>query len=216
MTTIATFPATLSEPFAPDMVKKNPKGFDYVAIDGYINRLNKTVGANWSWIINEHTLTHEGIPATNNGKMQFLAVVRGTLTIVGTDHTFLREEDNDNDFLATITYESSRDGIGADVSFDPDKALKTAQAEALKKACHQFGIALYLWDDEQRGYLDLQRKAIGSDADLKRLAIAYVQRELGIIDMPTKEAIADTLGMSVDDLSDQTLLRAALTTKGAL
>jgi hypothetical protein len=216
MTTIATFPADLSEPFAPDMVKKNPKGFDYVAIDGYINRLNQTVGANWSWVINDHELRYEGIPNTNNGKMQFLAVVRGTLTIVGTDHTFIEADNTDSDYLATITFESSRDGIGADVSFDPDKALKTAQAEALKKACHQFGIALYLWDDEQRGYLDLQRKAAISEDDLKRLAVAYVQRTLGTDEMPSKDIIADTLGMDADDLSNNTLLRAALTNKGAL
>lgn len=216
MTTIATFPAPLSEPFAPDMVKKNPKGFDYVAIDGYINRLNQTIGANWSWVIQDHELHYEGIPTTNNGKMQFLAVVRGTLTIYGNDHTFVRDTDNENDFLATVTYESSRDGIGADVAFDPDKALKTAQAEALKKACHQFGIALYLWDDEQRGYLDLQRKANASDADLKTLAVAYAKRVLGVDEMPTKEAIAETLDMDADDLSNMTLLRAALTNKGAL
>ena len=125
-------------------------------------------------------------------------------------------DNTDSDYLATITFESSRDGIGADVSFDPDKALKTAQAEALKKACHQFGIALYLWDDEQRGYLDLQRKAAISEDDLKRLAVAYVQRTLGTDEMPSKDIIADTLGMDADDLSNNTLLRAALTNKGAL
>ena len=199
MTNIITFPAELSEPFAPDMVKKNPKGFDYVAIDGYINRLNQTVGANWSWVINEHELRYEGIPATNSGKMQFLAIVRGTLTITGADSVV-----------------ASRDGIGADVAFDPDKSLKTAQAEALKKACHQFGIALYLWDDEQRGYLDLQRKAALSEDDLKRLAVVYVQRTLDMDEMPSKDLIAKTIGIDADDLSNNTLLRAALTNKGAL
>lgn len=196
--TITTFPEALSEPFAPDMVKKNPKGFDYVAIDGYINRLNQTVGSAWSWTIQSHEMRYDGIPNTNNGKMQFLAIVRGSLRI-----------EHDNGFAV-------RDGIGADVSFDPDKALKTAQAEALKKACHQFGIALYLWDDEQRGYLDLQRKASVSDTNLKSLAVAYVRRTLQTDEMPTKELIAETLDIPVSDLSDLSLLRTALTNKGAL
>ncbi|MEM2991059.1 MAG: Rad52/Rad22 family DNA repair protein [Halobacteria archaeon] len=41
-------------------------------------------------------------------------------------------------------------GVGADVDSDPDKAVKTALAEAIKKAGHQFGIALYLWDEKER------------------------------------------------------------------
>ena len=45
----------------------------------------------------------------------------------------------------------SHTGVGADVSFDLDKAVKTALAEAIKKACHQYGIALELWEEERRG-----------------------------------------------------------------
>jgi hypothetical protein len=109
----------------------------------------------------------------------------------------------------------SRDGIGAGLNFDPDTAVKTAQAEALKKACHQFGIALYLWDSAERDFVELQRQAATNDVALKQLVVAYTQRmlELDPGTMPEKDQMCEVLGikdLSVDDI------RTSLTEKGVI
>jgi len=67
-----------------------------------------------------------------------------------------------------------RGGVGADTAPDPDKAYKTALAEAIKKAGNQFGIALELWDADHRDNLDAQRK-IGT-MNLNQLKGAVVDR----------------------------------------
>jgi hypothetical protein len=109
----------------------------------------------------------------------------------------------------------SRDGIGAGVNFDPDTAVKTAQAEALKKACHQYGIALYLWDSAERDFVELQRQAAKSDVALKQLVVAYTQRVLELDPgvMPEKDQMTTALG--IDELEVDTI-RQALTSVGVL
>jgi hypothetical protein len=96
-----------------------------------------------------------------------------------------------------------RDGIGANVNFDPDTAVKSAQAEALKKACHQFGIALYLWSEQERDFVALQKSASTNDVALKQLAVAYTQRvkELDPATMPDPETIQAALGVDNLDIS---------------
>lgn len=172
----------LTEKFHPSLVKKNQANQDYVAIDGYINRLNDVLGSNWSWSVN--TWEFRDAPPTAKGKPQYMAVVSGTLSI----------KIGDEDMFSYV----SRDGIGAGFNFDPDTAVKTAQAEALKKACHQFGIALYLWDAAERDYVELQRRAGNDDVALKRLAVAYTNRvlELGPDTTPTKDQMLEVLGVA--------------------
>jgi hypothetical protein len=130
----------------------------------------------------------------------------GVVTIGGED---------DDAFLTTQKAMISRDGIGAGLNFDPDTAVKTAQAEALKKACHQFGIALYLWDSAERDFVELQRQAATNDVALKQLVVAYTQRmlELDPGTMPEKDQMCEVLGikdLSVDDI------RTSLTEKGVI
>jgi hypothetical protein len=207
-------PIELSERFHPNLVKKNPKGQDYVAIDGYINRLNDVLGAGWGWRINNIEWRHDVMPPTRNGQAQFLAIVHGTL-VVSTNDIAVSSLDEDNDVLTSLRSVTSRDGVGAGVNYDPDTAVKTAQAEALKKACHQFGIALYLWDEEERDFIAKQRSAATDDIALKKLVMEYTIREKNLdpSETPTREQITECLG--IEDLSVENM-RSVLTERGVL
>ena len=210
-------PKELTEKFHPSLVRKNQSGQDYVSIDGYINRLNEVLGHAWAWQINKSEFYPDAAPTTKNGKPQYVAIVQGTLTIILSDIGVISvgDEDDGEPYLTTQKAMISRDGIGAGVNFDPDTAVKTAQAEALKKACHQYGIALYLWDSAERDFVELQRKATSSDAALKQLVVAYTQRTLeldpGI--MPEADQMLDVLEMSD---WDPVVARTSLKEKGVL
>lgn len=190
-------PEALVERFHPSQVKKNQSNQDYISIDGYINRLNDVLGASWSWSVNNWEF-RDG-PPTAKGKPQYIAVANGTLTI--------------NDSVLGI--HSSRDGIGAGFNFDPDTAVKTAQAEALKKACHQFGIALYLWDEEEREWVQQQRDAVSNDVALKKVVMEYTIKALNLdpYEAPSREQIIECLG--TDDLSVENM-RMILSNKGVI
>lgn len=207
-------PKELTEKFHPTLVKKNQSGQDYVAIDGYINRLNEVLGHAWAWQINTWQI-NDAAP-TKSGKPQYMAVVQGTLTIILSDIGVVSVGDDDEDaFLTTQKAMISRDGIGANINFDPDTAVKSAQAEALKKACHQYGIALYLWDAAERDFVELQRQAAKNDVALKQLVVAYTQRalELDPGSMPEKDQMMEVL--DIEDLDIESI-REALTKKGVL
>jgi hypothetical protein len=207
-------PKELTEKFHPSLVKKNQSNQDYVAIDGYINRLNEVLGHAWAWQINNWQI-NEATP-TKTGKMQYMAVVQGTLTIILSDIGVVSVGEDDEDaFLTTQKAMISRDGIGANINFDPDTAVKSAQAEALKKACHQYGIALYLWDSAERDFVELQRQAAQNDVALKQLVVAYTQRVLELDPgvMPTADQMLDVLDMSE---WDPVVARTNLKEKGVL
>ena len=198
-------PDTLTERFHHTLVRKNQSGQDYVSIDGYINRLNEVLGHAWAWQINDWKLYPDAAPATKNGKPQYLAVVQGTLTIILNDIGVVSIGTDEDSFLTTQRAQVCRDGIGSSINFDPDTSVKTAQAEALKKACHQFGIALYLWQEAERDFIALQKAASTNDVALKSLAVAYTQRvkEMDPSTMPDKDAIMETLNVS--DLSTDSI-----------
>ena len=206
-------PDALTERFHPSLIKKNQSGQDYVSIDGYINRLNDVLGAMWSWSVNDWKIA-DAAP-TKSGKPQYTAVVQGTLTIILSDIGVVSIGTDEDSFLTTQRAQVSRDGIGANTNFDPDTAVKSAQAEALKKACHQFGIALYLWSEAERDFIALQKSASTNDLGLKQLVVAYTQRVLelepGVV--PEKEQMCDVLG--IKDL-DVTTIREAFVKKGIL
>lgn len=209
-------PKELTEKFHPSLVKKNQSGQDYVAIDDYINRLNDVLSHAWAWSINDWKLYPDAAPATKNGKPQYLAVVQGTLMIALNDVGVVSiGEDDDDAFLTTQKATIMRDGIGSAINFDPDTAVKTAQAEALKKACHQFGIALYLWKEQERDFVALQKRAATDDIALKQLVVAYTQRvlELDPGTMPEKDQMMEVL--NIKDL-DVPSIREALSDKGVL
>ena len=208
-------PDALTERFHHTLVRKNQSGQDYVSIDGYINRLNDVLGAMWSWSINDWKLYPDAAPPTKNGKPQYLAVVQGTLTIILSDIGVVSIGTDEDSFLTTQRAQISRDGIGSNINFDPDTAVKSAQAEALKKCCHQFGIALYLWQEAEREFIALQKAATTNDIALKSLAVAYTQRvkEMDPATMPDKDVIMETLNVS--DLSTTTI-RGRFTDMGVL
>ena len=192
---VTKFPSELTERFHPSLVKKNQSNQDYVAIDGYINRLNEVLGTTWNWAVNSWEF-RDG-PPTAKGKPQYIAIVNGTLSVTMDDVT------------------TSRDGSGAGFNFDPDTSVKTAQAEALKKACHQFGIALYLWSEDERNFVQKQRDAMNDDVALKKLVMDYTIRELGLdpSEQPSREDIVKCLG--IDDLSIEHM-RAVMAARGVI
>ena len=206
-------PDKLTERFPPTLVKKNPAGQDYVAIDGYINRLNDVLGHNWAWSVN-HWEFRDG-PPTAKGKPQYLCVVSGTLTVLLTDIGVVSLGDGDDGYLTSQRGLISRDGMGAGMNFDPDTAAKTAQAEALKKACHQFGIALYLWDAGERDFVETQRRAANDDVQLKKVVMEYTIRTLDLdpSETPSREDIVKALG--TDDLDIDTM-RKIMIDKGMI
>ena len=210
-------PSDLTAKFHPSLVKKNQSGQAYVSIDDYINRLNNVLGHAWAWQINDWKLYPDAAPPTKNGKPQYLAVVQGSLSIFLTDIGVISSggEDDEDAFLTTQKAVIVRDGIGGDIGYDPDKALKTAQAEALKKACHQYGIALYLWKEAERDFVALQKSAANNDVALKQLVVSYTQRVLELEPgvMPEKEQMCEVLG--IEDLSIPAI-RESLSNKGVL
>lgn len=210
-------PKDLTEKFHPSLVKKNQSGQDYVAIDDYINRLNEVLGHAWAWQINDWKLYPDAAPDTSKGKKQYLAVVQGSLSVFLSDIGVISigAEDDDDAFLTTQKAVVVRDGIGSNINFDPDTAVKTAQAEALKKACHQYGIALYLWKEAERDFIALQKSAANNDVALKQLVVAYTQRVLELEPgvMPEKDQMCEVLG--IEDLSVPAI-RESLSNKGVL
>ena len=210
-------PSDLTAKFHPSLVKKNQSGQAYVSIDDYINRLNNVLGHAWAWQINDWKLYPDAAPDTSKGKKQYLAVVQGSLSIFLTDIGVISSggEDDEDAFLTTQKAVIVRDGIGGDIGYDPDKALKTAQAEALKKACHQYGIALYLWKEAERDFVALQKSAANNDVALKQLVVSYTQRVLELEPgvMPEKEQMCEVLG--IEDLSIPAI-RESLSNKGVL
>lgn len=123
--------AKLSEPFPIDDVKQRRQGgrmLDYISIDATIRRLNDILGVDWSFLVDRADL----FPLDGGS---YLATVQGRIEALG----------------------KSASGLGADTASDPDKAIKTALAEALKKAGHQYGIGLYLWDEAEREIVAKQR-----------------------------------------------------------
>ena len=210
-------PSDLTAKFHPGLIKKNQSGQDYVAIDDYINRLNNVLGHAWAWQINDWKLYPDAAPPTKNGKPQYLAVVQGSLSIFLTDIGVISSggEDDEDAFLTTQKAVIVRDGIGSSINFDPDTAVKTAQAEALKKSCHQYGIALYLWKEAERDFVALQKSAASNDVALKQLVVSYTQRVLELEPgvMPEKEQMCEVLG--IEDLSIPAI-RESLSNKGVL
>ena len=210
-------PKELTKKFHPSLVKKNQSGQDYVAIDGYINRLNDVLDHAWAWQINDVKFYPDAAPKTSSGKPQYLAVVQGTLSVFLSDVGVISIDSDDEDgaFLTTQKAMISRDGVGAGLNFDPDTAVKTAQAEALKKACHQYGIALYLWDVAERDYVELQRRASEDDIALKKLVVAYTQRvlELDPGTTPEKEQMMEVLDIKNLDVDS---IRESLSKKGVI
>jgi hypothetical protein len=127
----------LSRRFPAAKVKKNPKGQHYVAIDAVIGRFNDVLGTGWK-LLSESTQVIPISPEVATYSRNEKAAVAATVTV------------------AIEALGSSRTGVGGDFAAleDIDKVVKTAQAEAFKKAGHQYGVGLYLWQESERLLVD--------------------------------------------------------------
>jgi len=184
---------------------------DYVSIDGYINRLLEVLGTEYDFIVTQSSV--ELLPPemkTSTGKRLYMAQVTGQLTLHGTPPAV-----NQAPSLPG-RYKTTRSGVGADVAFDADKAIKTAQAEALKKAAHQFGIALELWDEEHRAKLDKQRKLVGASEAVLKQEVFKIARERTGKDKPTAAEVAKTFSKKAGELADADVLRSILEAEGLI
>jgi hypothetical protein len=165
----------------------------YIAIDATIRRLNDVLGSNWSTTAKtEFILLNPSVPG------EYLAVCELELRA--------RVDGNEK-----VAY-----GVGADKGKDADKIAKTALAEAIKKAAHQLGVALYLWDPAARARAEkLKALASGSEVALKREVVAIAKERTGK-DKPTAAEIAAVFGVKAGDLADKATLQKILTDEGLL
>lgn len=173
----------LSARFDTKDVKQRSQGgkrLDYISIDATIRRFNDVLGESWS------TSLAGPIDVRDIGNGKYLAIVSLTIEALG----------------------KTAVGTGADTASDVDKAIKTALAEAIKKAGHQFGVGLYLWDEDERDIVQRDRQANAGDLNALKAKAFELALERGAEANPA--SIAKTLGIKEADLQDADKLRAVL------
>lgn len=180
--------------FEPSQHKTRTQGgqqLTYVSIDATINRVNEVLGSDWS--ITPPSATHV-LPLETG----FLAKTELFIsaTIDGTTKTLY--------------------GVGAMTNRDPDMAMKTALAEALKKAFHQAGVALYLWDPAQRDEVAAKSKwstatLAAKKKEVKRLASVKLD-----IENPTAKQVAEAFDFTAADLAEDETIDKILKAEGLL
>lgn len=160
---------------------------DYLGIDSTINRI-LDVQAKHGVEADFRIMHSECRPYDKGG---FFACVHGRLTIG----------------------DKAWDGTGCSIGPDPDDAIKTAQAEAIKKAGHGFGIGLYLWDADKRVEIDNARKAASGDLKTLQAMIKAAAKDLGL---DGREALCEHFGLDAEDLFDAEKLTQVLRENGRL
>jgi len=183
----------LQDRFAPDEHKNRTQGgqqLTYIDISATLNRINAVLGADWSVL----PMTKTTILPTKDGKFGAMCEAYIEATIDGKQKTLY--------------------GVGAMVNNDPDMAAKTALAEAIKKAWHQAGVALYLWDAEARDQVNQAKAASASPAARKKVLKSLAADKLGITN-PTKEQVASAFDLLPEDLDDEAITEI-LTREGVL
>ena len=186
--------AALRERFAVGDVKQREgagrKKLDYVSGDTVIQRLLDATAESekgYAWTANPGFIEKQ-----EDGK--FAVVVSGTLLIDG----------------------DAGSGMGADIAADLDKAVKTANTEAIKNAAKNgFGVALELWDKDYRDGLAQTRRAVaGNEQAMKQMVFDIAKKKLG--GKPDSAAIAELFGIGVGDLTDPDVLSKILSDEGIL
>lgn len=130
----------LTEKFPVEEYRKNPKGYHYIPIEKHIARWNEVCGSSMSLEVKHQEFAP--LPGmsfgTRNPKPAAYALVTVAITA---------------ELDGKVT---TREGVGGDygAADDVDKLVKTALAEAIKKAGNEFGIGLELWDEEERALID--------------------------------------------------------------
>lgn len=186
----------LSERFDPTEVKeRRGRGgisLKYIDIATTIRRLNEVLGMQWSFRIDGYELKIHP-EKTDKGATQYLAVVSGELSIrsgSGEDFSYV-----------------SHAGIGASILGDPDDAVKTALAEAIKKAGHQLGIGLFLWDEDERDFIDLYHAATTSnDIALLKTTVQKIAIREGADELDA-QGIATHFGVPISELNNPDTLK---------
>lgn len=182
----------LRQRFDPREIRTRRQGgmdLQYVDIASVIGRFLDTLGLEWDWSVHDSRL----IPM-EGGK--YLATVTGEINV--------RYEDE----MGESRY-VSRDGVGADVATDPDKAYKTALAEAFKKAAVYFGVGLELWDEAVRDENETVMRAVKSD-DVDDMKAGVFRLALIGGAKPDAKSVADFHGVTVEQLQDPDALRGIL------
>jgi hypothetical protein len=158
-------------------------GLDYISIDKVINRFNEVLGTHWSFEI----VSEDMYPQSAQGT--YFAKIHGKISALG----------------------KVAHGVGADIAKDPDKAYKTALAEALKKCSHQYGVALYLWNEDDRNLLREQRSLRNNTRQLEAAGDTLAAKKSKVIELAksrgvelTKEAMAAYF--KVEDFNDEATL----------
>lgn len=172
----------LSAHFPVGEVKQRSQGgrqLDYISIDSTIRRLNDVLGVEWS-------TRFVGAPTILPVDGGYLATVALVIEALGKEAV----------------------GVGADKAIDPDKALKTALAEAIKKAGHQLGVGLYLWDEGERQVVARNRAAASGDVGALKAQVFEKALEGGA--EASAEGVAKFFGVKLDELQNPAVLARLL------
>lgn len=179
--------AALRAPFALDQIysRQGPggKSLDYVSIETVLQRL-LDAAPGYSWVA-DVKFNPDGVP-----------IVVGQLSIPLPDGS-----------IKTAT------GVGADNNGEAvlDKAIKTANSEAMKNAAKNgFGVALDLWNAGYRDSVKAQRKRAGlSEAQVKS-AVFKIARDRLDKEKPSAAEVAKLFNVPAGSLTDKDALLAIL------
>jgi hypothetical protein len=170
----------LGAPFQEHKTRKGGGGREltYISIDQMLTRANEVLGLAWST---------ELISMHDNEDRTVISL---------------------NLHVNTADGKVTRIGVGGSDMADPDDRVKTALAEALKKALNQFGMGLYLWDDEQR---EEATKKPPTLADKKAKLVAHFSANNPQVPV-TREVVAEWYGTS--DFDDEEVVDGLLADAG--
>jgi len=183
----------LRERFDPRLIRTRRQGgmdLQYVDIASVIGRFLDTLGLDWDWSVHESKLY-----PLEGGK--YLASVTGEISVT------YENEAGDRVF-------TSRDGVGADVATDPDKAYKTALAEAFKKAAVYYGVGLELWDETVRSENEVVLRAVKTDSSLDEMKSGVFRLALLQGAKPDGPSVAKHFGVTTEQLQEPETLREIL------
>jgi hypothetical protein len=200
----------LAERFNVELHRRNGKGFTYIPIEHVIRRFNE-VTPGWDLKITKSEFSLlPGLTYGRASKPAAYALVEVEITA-------------DTEDAGIIT----RSGIGGDFGSadDVDKLVKTALAEAIKKAGNEFGVGLYLWDEEERALIEsaqeqgltgqverastpVQTAGYNDALDALKNRVADLAERQGI--NRTGPAIAAHFGIEVAQLQDAATLEKIL------
>lgn len=171
---MSTVTEALQRPFPLEKHKTLAKagGLTYIGIEDMLERLHEATNMRFSLTVTNSSLDVVAGESDKNGNPMVLARVAVRLQVFG---------------LESIEFFGfSGAGVGAEYESirNADKAIKTALANAIKKAMNTLGCGLYLWDEDWLAVIN------DNDTEaLKRLA-----KRLGV-EGNTKGEIKEALGL---------------------